>query len=428
MTLHTVAPGQTLFSIGRQYGLDPGLIARVNGLAPPYELAVGQSLLILFPAALHTVRPGESLASIAAANGVSLLQILRCNPNLGGLPEVYPGQVLVLAWKNVPTRPVEVNGYAYPYVDEAVLRGILPYATYLTPFTYGVSAAGGLVSLTDQRLIALAKRYGVMPLLHLSTLTETDTFSSERAAYVLRDPPRQAALAELVARQIEARGYGGADLDFEYLPPELAVPYAAFAGRLRQALNARGMELFVALAPKTSATQPGLLYEGHNYRLIGENSDAVLLMTYEWGYTYGPPMAVAPVQAVRRVLDYAVTEIPPEKIFLGFPNYAYDWTLPFVAGESRAQSLSNPGAVALAVRCRAEIQFDETAQIPWFRYSGGDGRVHEVWFEDSRSSLAKFRLVEEYGLRGLGYWNFMRPFPANFSLLNAMFQIKTPEG
>ena len=428
MTLHTVAPGQTLFSIGRQYGLDPGLIARINGLAPPYELAVGQSLLILFPATLHTVQPGESLASIAATSGVSILQILRCNPNLGGLPAVYPGQVLVLAWEDVPSRSVEVNGYAYPYVDEAVLRGILPYATYLTPFTYGVSASGGLVSLTDQRLIALAKQYGVTSLLHLSTLTEADTFSSERAAYVLGDPARQAALAELVVRQIEARGYGGADLDFEYLPAALAEAYAAFAGKLRKALNARGMELFVALAPKTSASQPGLLYEGHNYHLLGENSDAVLLMTYEWGHTYGPPMAVAPIQAVRRVLDYALTELPPEKIFLGFPNYAYDWTLPFVAGESRAQSLSNPGAVALAIRYRAEIQFDEAAQTPWFRYTDSTGRIHEVWFEDPRSSLAKFRLVEEHGLRGLGYWNFMRPFPANFSLLNAMFQIKTPEG
>ena len=383
MTLHTVAPGQTLFSIGLQYGLDPGLIARVNGLAPPYELAVGQSLLILFPATLHTVQPGESLASIAATNGVSILQILRCNPNLGGLPAVYSGQVLVLAWEDVPSRSVEVNGYAYPYVDEAVLRGILPYATYLTPFTYGVSASGGLVSLTDQQLIALAKQYGVTSLLHLSTLTEADTFSSERAAYVLGDPARQAALAELVVRQIEARGYGGADLDFEYLPAALAEAYAAFAGKLR---------------------------------------------TYEWGHTYGPPMAVAPIQAVRRVLDYALTELPPEKIFLGFPNYAYDWTLPFVAGESRAQSLSNPGAVALAIRYRAEIQFDEAAQTPWFRYTDSTGRIHEVWFEDPRSSLAKFRLVEEYGLRGLGYWNFMRPFPANFSLLNAMFQIKTPEG
>lgn len=57
----------------------------------------------------------------------------------------------------------------------------------------------------------------------------------------------------------------------------------------------------------------------------------MLLMTYEWGYSYGPPMAVSPLQAVRSVLDYAVTEIPPEKIFMGFPNYAYDWPLPFEA-------------------------------------------------------------------------------------------------
>ena len=33
-----------------------------------------------------------------------------------------------------------------------------------------------------------------------------------------------------------------------------------------------------------------------------------------WGYTYGPPMAVAPLNKVAEVLDYAVTEIPPETI------------------------------------------------------------------------------------------------------------------
>lgn len=134
-------------------------------------------------------------------------------------------------------------------------------------------------------------------------------------------------------------------------------------------------------------------------------------------------MAVAPLQSVRRVLDYAVTEIPPEKIFLGFPNYAYDWLLPYVSGESRATAISNPGAVELAVRYGAEIHFDQTAQTPYFHYTDPQGRVHEIWFEDPRSSAAKFDLVEEYGFRGLGYWNFMRPFPANFSLLNARFRI-----
>lgn len=148
--------------------------------------------------------------------------------------------------------------------------------------------------------------------------------------------------------------------------------------------------------------------------------------SYEWGYTYGPPMAVAPIASVRRVLDYAVTRIDPSKIFMGFPNYAYDWELPFTAGQTRAQLIGNEAAPLLAAEVGAEIRFDETAQTPYFSYTLSNGAIHEVWFEDARSSLAKFNLVTEYGLRGLGYWNFMRPFTANFSLLNHQFAIRTP--
>ena len=98
------------------------------------------------------------------------------------------------------------------------------------------------------------------------------------------------------------KGFSGLDVDFEYLPGALAEAYAAFLSRLRQALRTRGHFLWAALAPKTRPDQPGTLYEGHNYASLSTASDAVLLMTYEWGYTYGPPMAVAPVGAVRRVV------------------------------------------------------------------------------------------------------------------------------
>mgnify|MGYP002231542402 CR=1 FL=1 len=116
------------------------------------------------------------------------------------------------------------------------------------------------------------------------------------------------------------KGYCGLDVDFEYVPPELREDYAAFVCRMREALNTEGKPVVAALAPKTSAQQRGLLYEAHDYALLSKAANAVFLMTYEWGYTYGPPMAVAPIQAVRQVLDYAVTEIPPEKILMGFPK------------------------------------------------------------------------------------------------------------
>ena len=87
-------------------------------------------------------------------------------------------------------------------------------------------------------------------------------------------------------------------------------------------MDARGNWLSSALPPKTSADMQGVLYEGADYRFHGEVNDFVFLMTYEWGWTGGPPMAVAPLNQVRRVLDYAVSEIPNEKIILGIPHFS----------------------------------------------------------------------------------------------------------
>ena len=136
-------------------------------------------------------------------------------------------------------------------------------------------------------------------------------------------------------------------------------------------------------------------------------ADRVLIMTYEWGYTFGPAMAVAPIDKVREVIDYAVTEIPREKINIGVPNYGYDWTLPFVRGESRAQTIGNVEAVQIAIQNGSVIRYDEVAQTPSFTYVQ-NGRTHEVWFEDARSILAKYRLIKEYGLHGFGCWQIMQ--------------------
>lgn len=134
-------------------------------------------------------------------------------------------------------------------------------------------------------------------------------------------------------------------------------------------------------------------------------------------------MAVAPLPNVRQVVEYALTEIPREKIYLGIPNYGYDWPLPFIQGVTRARSLSNQAAVEIAVQFRADIRFDGTAQSPWFPYTAPDGTPHVVWFEDARSMSAKLRLIDEYGLHGAGYWNLMRPYPQGWAVLNALYKV-----
>ena len=150
-----------------------------------------------------------------------------------------------------------------------------------------------------------------------------------------------------------------------------------------------------------------------------------MLMTYEWGYAYGPPLAVSPIREVRRVLDYGVTEISREKLLMGLPNYGYDWTLPYVRGESRARSLGNQEAVDLAQTYGAVIRFDENAQAPYFTYTAGEPAAsHIVWFQNARSYDSLLRLVNEYGIWGAGVWNIMRFDPALWQVMNALYEIR----
>ena len=94
-------------------------------------------------------------------------------------------------------------------------------------------------------------------------------------------------------------------------------------------------------------------------------------------------------------------------------------------GSSRATTVSSLEAVRIAIEAGVSIQFDETAMSPFFRYER-DGQFHEVWFEDVRSCRAKFALLPEYGLRGMGYWQIMRFFRPNWLLLEDTFVIQRP--
>ena len=421
--IHVVEPGDSLYTIARQYGVTPESIAQANGLTEPGRLAVGQSLAVPQGRRVYTVRAGDSVYSIAGRFEVEPAAVLRENPELGDGARIYPGQIMVIPPPESGQGTIEVNGYAFPNTEQAVLREALPHLTYLSIFAYRVAADGSLSDLDDTGDITLARQNGVAPVMVVANIRESGGFSTDIVHAVLTDTAAQNQLLQNILTTMRAKNYYAVNVDFEYISPADREAYNRFLTRLTALMHENGYQVFTAVAPKLNAGQQGLLYEAHDYPAHGRTVDRVILMTYEWGYLAGPPQAIAPLDQVRRVVQYAVSVIPPQKILLGIPNYAYDWTLPWQRG-TLAETFSNPEAVRRALANNAAIQFDRTAQSPYFHYYDAQGRQHVVWFEDARSIRAKLALVKEFGLAGISYWTVGRPFSANWAVLSSAYDVR----
>lgn len=303
-----------------------------------------------------------------------------------------------------------VNGYAYPSISEETLNWWLPRLSWVASFSYGFTEDGELINLEDANLVIPANQAGVRPMMVLTPLDAQGNFNDNIAIRIFENPNARENLINNIEANIRNKDMGGVDFDFEYLAAEYADDYVRLVADTRQRLRPLGYLTTVALAPKVSTDQPGLLYQGHDYAGMGQAADYCLLMTYEWGYTYGPPLPVSPINSVRRVLDYGLSQIPAEKILMGMSNYGYDWKLPFVQGESKAEKLTNYQALARAEYYGVNVEYDEEAQTPFFTYTAPDGSEHIVWFENEQSWRARLALVSEYGLAGISIWNIMHIF------------------
>lgn len=376
---------------------------------------------------IYVVHEGDSVDTIAGKFGVEVSEIIYINQLLYPYPLAI-GQALLIPDENgmgvADKRSILVNGYAYPFINDRVLQATLPFLTELSVFSYGFDPNGNLITpqIDPEWMIDEALSARVRPVLTLTPFGSDGMFNNQLITDIVNDQTAGDNLISNVIDAVSQKQYAGADVDFEYIKAEDRDAFTTWVAKLTQRMNENGFEVSVALAPKTSDDQPGLLYQGKDYGGLGAAANRVLLMTYEWGYSFSEPMAVAPVNKIRNVLDYAVTKIPRSKISMGIPNYGYDWPLPYEKGITKAATIGNIEAVRIAIDHGAVIRYDYTAQTPYFNYTDS-GIMHEVWFEDVRSMKAKFELVNEYELSGVGYWQIMRLFLANWILLDSIFDI-----
>ncbi len=425
MQIHVVRRGQTLYGIAQAFNTTWQEIAKANEIPDPNQLVTGQALVIPIVGRYHWVQPGESLWSIGQRYNIDPRELARINAIS------YNSMLPVGLRLYIPPKPktsIEVNAYIEPIgkvteEQKRVVREISPYLTYLGPFSFQANRDGTLTPPPLDDLPSIAKQNGVTNML-VVTNQEDGQFSKELASAILNNEEVSNTLLNNIVKTANELGFKDIHFDFEFIDPKDKDAYNKFLKKAADVLKPAGFMMSTALAPKTSAEQEGAWYTAHDYGAHGDVVDFSVPMTYEWGYTYSTPQPVSPIGPVTQVVEYALTEMPANKIMLGQNMYGYDWKEPFMYGGSPAKALSPQQAIELAKRENVSIKYDYEAQAPYFNYTDKEGVKHEVWFEDARSIQAKFDLIKKYGLRGISYWKLGLSFPQNWLLLQDNFNIR----
>lgn len=419
-------PGDSVWKIAKQYGTTVENIVEANQLPEPNRLVVGQALVIPLWGQFYYVQPGDSLWAIGRRFGIDYVTLAQMNG-------IHPDSILMVGTRLFIPPPqrtrADILAYVEPrgtQVSEALrkeVREVSPLLTYLALFSYEARRDGTFQRPVINTLPQIAAQSGATNAMVISNL-ENYAFSGELARDIFQSVAVQNLLFENIVEEAKRVGnISDIHFDFERIPADQRIAYNNFLRRAVERFHAEGFTVSTALAPKTSSEETSEWNAAHDYKAHGEIVDFVLLMTYEWGYSGGPPMAVSPLPQVEQVVQYALSVMPANKILLGQNLYGYDWTLPYVQGGPIAEALSPQRAIEVAKRYNAMIQFDSVAQAPFFTYYDEQGRQHEVWFEDARSIQAKFNLVKRLQLRGVGYWKLGLPFPQNWQLIQSNFEV-----
>ncbi len=427
MEIYVVQKGDTIEAIAEKYGVPLERLIEDNGLPNPFNLVVGQSIVIVYPEQQYTVQEGDTIESISNANQISVRQLYRNNIFLTDRDYIYPGETLVIRYGG-KRGSITTNGYANPFISQDVLKRTLPYLSYLTIFGYRFTEEGEVIAPEDEVMIQLAKDYGVAPIMLLSSLTLQGVGNFDVSYNIIYSKQKTDSLIENIITLLRAKGLYGVNFIYTFLTAEREDAYNRFTESLSERLGQEGFKLIISIPPLMMIEGSTITFERIDYTRIGQLADQVIVMEYNWGYNFNPPVPAASLNTLQTFLNYISVFIPKEKLIIGLPLIGYVWQLPYFIGVTKANSISTEDAIILAMDTGSEISFDEVSQTPYFAFTTepeGVPKNYIVWFVDARSIAALLDLVEEYKAPGIAIWNIMSYFQQMWLIINTQFEIET---
>ncbi|WFR58868.1 LysM peptidoglycan-binding domain-containing protein [Anaerocolumna sp. AGMB13025] len=402
MIIHVVEPGETILSIADYYGVSAEKLKIYNNFTEEDTLVIGEALIILIPEITYTVKEGDTLAQIADAFGTTVIELLRYNPELSDRQSIYAGDEIVISFRGEKEHTIATNGYAYPFIDTKTLQMTLPYLTYLTVYSYTVSASGDLNNLEDEDIIKLAKAYGTEPIMMIipAAPNNSNEDAMEVVDSIISDITIEDRFIDQILHILDTKGYSGVSFHTPYIHPRYRDQYRRHAAKMLDRITSAGYKVM------DTFENPIM---GFDYKFMTCGLSGITLIVYEFGYSDRLSLGTLCTENYQRIISDFTQMVPSDMVSFGLPMQGYIYQLPFIPGSSQGRAISYKAALELAAQYNAQITYDPLTNSISFYYYSGDEYLVRFW--DARSYEVFLKLVPEFNLYGVGIWNIMQWYP-----------------
>lgn len=279
--------------------------------------------------------------------------------------------------------------------------------TWVSPTWYVVDENGNVIEkVYDKEFVNKSRAWGVKVI----PLIANKGFSSVVAHKILSDKSIKEKVINSIVNIVLKRDYDGINIDFEGVPADDRKLFNDFIKELATKLHKYGKLLTIDVPAKTYDARTGWA-GAFDYKELGKYCDLIIIMIYDYHYPGSQPGPISPLDWYERVLDFAITQIPKNKIVAGIPFYGYDWP-----ASGRAKGVTYEMAIDLAKKYYAKVYFDYKVGEATFTYTAFLTR-HEVWFNIAKSTELRIKIALSKGINKIAAWRVGQEDPATWKII-----------
>ena len=298
----------------------------------------------------------------------------------------------------------------------------------LVPTWYAVNGHGLVTGEPDRRVLAQAKAA------HVQVIPIVVLFDKQQLHDLFGDVKAQDVMNRALLRECREHGYAGIQFDLEHVLWVERDGLSALVKRSAEALHSQGLQVQIATVPNAPGHAGSLPYAkwmfeewrgGYDLKALAESVDLICLMTYDQHSRYTAPGPVDGWEWTVENLDYALQDVPKEKLSLGIALYGYHWfagdpglNKPEQKANPTAESLSFASAEFLRASYGGRLQWDDDDHTPWFYFTRDQTREW-VFYTDKRAFMDRYELAKQRGLQGVCSWVLGDEDPAIWDTLPA---------